>query len=97
MMKITTHNDNEGTTLELEGSLSGEWVKEVLDCWDRATLMGKQKHIRIDLTGTTFIDGAGKRLLAMIYRAGAEFIAVDPMTKAIVEEISRCELTEQTF
>jgi hypothetical protein len=41
----------------------------------------------VDLTGVTFIDAAGKDRLAAMHRQGAEFIADDLMTKAIVAEI----------
>ena len=45
--------------------------------------------VRVDLTGVTFIDGAGKACLATMHRQGAEFIALDCMTKDVVREI--CE------
>jgi translation initiation factor IF-2 len=44
---------------------------------------------RVDLTGVTFIDTAGEACLAAMYRGGAEFVAADCLTKAIVAEITR--------
>jgi hypothetical protein len=48
--------------------------------------------LRVDLTGVTFIDDAGQACLATLYRQGAEFIAVDPLTKSIVAKISQGSL-----
>jgi hypothetical protein len=45
--------------------------------------------IRVDLTGVTYIDAAGKVGLAELYEQGAEFIAADALTKAIVAELTQ--------
>ena len=45
--------------------------------------------VRIDLTGVTFIDAAGRACLAAMHRQGAEFIAPDCLTKATVAEITQ--------
>lgn len=94
MMKITTQHDDEATTLKLEGALAGEWVRELLHSWYQTTAAPEHeplRPIRIDLTGVTFVDQAGQKLLALIHRNGAELIAVGLLTKAIVEEITRGE------
>jgi hypothetical protein len=41
----------------------------------------------VDLTGMTAIDAMGRDCLAVMHRDGAEFIAADCLTKAIVAEI----------
>jgi hypothetical protein len=43
----------------------------------------------VDLTGVTSIDPAGKACLAAMHRQGAEFVAADCLTKAIVAEITQ--------
>jgi hypothetical protein len=45
--------------------------------------------VRVDLSGLTFVDDAGKACLAAMYHEGADFIADDCLTKSIVEEISQ--------
>jgi hypothetical protein len=88
MLRITVHYRPESLTFQLEGRLAGPWVGEVEACWQR-TLAGRRwSAVRFDLTGVTFIDGAGKAYLADMHRQGAEMIAVDCLTKAIVAEIS---------
>jgi anti-anti-sigma regulatory factor len=88
MLKITIHNGPEATTIQLEGKLAGPWVKELESCWRQAILPGNNGRLSIDLRGVTFIDAAGKNLLASFYRHGAEFVAVECMTKAVVDSIT---------
>ena len=50
---------------------------------------GRKPIVRVDLTGVTFIDAAGQACLAAMHRQGAEFIAPDCLTKAVVAEITQ--------
>ena len=45
--------------------------------------------LRVDLTGVTAIDAAGRACLVALHRQGAEFIAADCLTKAMVAEITQ--------
>jgi anti-anti-sigma regulatory factor len=75
-------------TFQLEGRLTEPWLPELEKCW-QSTMARKQKRgLRVDLTGVTFIDAAGKACLAAMHRQGAEFIAADCLTKSIVAEIT---------
>jgi hypothetical protein len=87
MLKITTQTDGTTTIFELEGKLAGPWVQEVENCWHRAVTDDWQ--VTILLKAVTFIDGAGRKLLAEMHRRGAELVAEGCMTKAIVGEIKR--------
>ena len=59
------------------------------ECW-QSTVAGQRKPVlRVDLTGVTFIDAAGRACLAAMHRQGAEFIAPDCLTKAAVAEITQ--------
>lgn len=87
MLRITVHDDPRSLTFQLEGKVAGPWLQELEECW-RSTLAGRCKPIlRVDLTGVTFIDGAGRACLAALHRQGAEFIAPDCLTRAVVDEI----------
>ncbi len=88
MLKITSHRDGAALTLQLEGKLAGPWVAELEACW-RATGSGSDGPIRVDLSAVTFVDSAGRDLLALLHEHGAEFIAEDCMMCAIVSEIHR--------
>src|SRR5262245_20830917 len=87
MLKITTYNDPKATIFHLEGRLAGPWVGELESCWRQALIAAGRPTIRIDLSGVTFIDGAGKNLLALLHQSGADLVAVDCMTKAVVDSI----------
>ena len=87
MLRITTDQNPRALTLRLEGRLEGPWVEVLTQCW-RNTLAGPPARRRcVDLDGLTFVDGEGKARLAQMCGQGAEFIAHDLMTKAIVAEI----------
>ena len=89
MLRITVHDKPRALTFQLEGRLAGPWVRELEECW-QSTLAGQRKPIlRVDLTGVTFIDAAGQACLAALHRQGAEFVAADCLTKAIVAEITQ--------
>ncbi len=87
MLRITTHENSEVFTLRLEGRLEGPWVEVLTQCWLSGVDGSEKGRLRVDLNGVTFVDGEGKARLAQMYAQGAEFIADDLMTKAIVAEI----------
>ncbi len=89
MLRITVEVSRRVVTFRLEGSLTGPWLQELEDCWQRSTVCPRGPIRLVDLTGVTFVDAAGKGCLAAMHRQGAEFIAADCMTKAIVAEIAR--------
>src|SRR5438270_12280120 len=92
MLRITIHDNLESLTFQLEGSLAGAWVREVEECRQR-TLAGRRGiAVCFDLMGVIFIDAAGKAYLAAMHRLGAEFVAADCLTKAIVAEIANAPI-----
>jgi anti-anti-sigma regulatory factor len=94
MLRITVHDTPAALTFQVEGRLAGPWVGEVEECRQR-TLAGRRSPVvRFDLTGVTSIDAAGKAYLAALHRLGAEFVAADCLTKAIVAEIARTPLPD---
>ncbi|HZY88268.1 MAG TPA: hypothetical protein VFE78_25755 [Gemmataceae bacterium] len=94
MLRITVHDNLESLAFQLEGRLAGPWVGEVEACRQR-TLAGRRRPaVRFDLAGVTFIDAAGKAYLAAMHRLGAEFVAADCLTKALVAEITKVPLPD---
>lgn len=86
MLKITTRTQKNLAIFELEGKLAGPWVQALRDCWLHA---GGKQPSRVLLNEVTFIDAAGKELLAEMHRNGAELVGEGCMTKAIIAEIER--------
>ncbi len=97
MLRITIHNNPRNLTFQLEGRLARPWLRELETCW-QGSLTGRCKPIlRVDLTGVTFIDAAGKACLAAMHGQGAEFIAPDCLTKAVVAEIAEAPLPDCAY
>jgi hypothetical protein len=91
MLRITAHEKPELLTFQLEGKLAGPWVQEFERCW-RSTVIGRDRSspaVRVDLEGVTSIDGHGRELLRAMYAQGAELLAVDCLTIALVGEIKK--------
>ena len=89
MLRITVHDNPQALTFQLEGRLAGPWLRELEECWQSTLARQRKPILRVDLTGVTFIDDAGKACLAAMHRQGAEFVAADCLTKAIVAEITQ--------
>jgi len=89
MLKITTQTSANETIFALEGKLAGPWVEELENCWQQVAI-GDQR-IQVMLNAVTFIDGAGRKLLADMHRQGVVLAAEGFLMKAIIEEIMRGE------
>jgi anti-anti-sigma regulatory factor len=92
MLRITTHQSPEVLTFQLEGKLAGPWVRELEGCWQKTLAGGRRPVVRVDLTGVTFVDAAGREFLAALHARGAEFVAAGCLMKAVVAEITRAAL-----
>jgi anti-anti-sigma regulatory factor len=89
MLRITVHDNPRALTFQLEGSLTGPWLRVLEECWQGTLARRREPLLRIDLTGVTFVDAAGKACLEAMHRQGAEFVAADCLTKAVVAEITQ--------
>ena len=88
MLRITIHDSQETLRFQLEGKLSGPWVRELEQCWRTTTSPGIDKRLIVDLTDTDFVDDGGKRLLATMHKNGVQFVTVTPLMSGVVSEIS---------
>ena len=88
MFRITTQTADDELVMKLEGSLAGPWVRELDTCWrDVMTAIGRRR-VRIDLTAVCQVDAAGRELMAVMYRAGAQFVTKGCVMPEVVREIS---------
>jgi hypothetical protein len=51
----------------------------------------------VDLTQVTSIDAAGRACLAAMHRGGADFVAADCLTKAVVAEITHTPVPDSGY
>lgn len=89
MLRITTDDKPRVVTFRLEGRLEGPLAVELEKCWRGMVADAGRPTLRVDLSGVTFADAAGKAQLAAMHRQGAVLIAADPLTKEIVDEITQ--------
>jgi ABC-type transporter Mla MlaB component len=89
MLRITIDDAPRALMFRLEGGLVGPWVRELEACWRGARASQREPILRVDLTGVTSIDAAGRARLAAMHRQGAELVAADCLMKAVVAEITQ--------
>jgi len=87
MLRVTTSDVAETVILKLEGKLSGLWVEEFERCWDMAMKAYSKKKLVVDLSGVTFADPLGKKLLSSILNRGTRLIGTGLVPKSLIEEI----------
>ena len=97
MLRITVHDKPRTLTFRLEGRLTGPWLRELERCWQSTLARRATPLVRVDLTGVTSIDAAGQAVLAAMHRQGAEFVAADCLTRAIVAEITQAPLPDRAI
>jgi len=88
MLKVTINKEDSVETWELEGKLSGEWVKELERCWKERTAP-PSVSLQVHLKAVTYVDAAGKQLLREMHGRGVEVQGCGCMIRAVVEEIMR--------
>lgn len=86
MLRITSKKEDSVEVWELEGKLSGEFVGE-LERWWKGNNPQPGVAVQVHLKAVTYIDAAGKALLAEMHRNGVEIKGCGCMTRAVIEEI----------
>jgi len=95
MLRITTQNQAPVTCFVLEGKLVGPWVQELERCWEDALAADPSRAMLVNLAAVTFIDCAGRALLARMRRQGARLLSTGVLINAIVAEIEAEEEQKQ--
>src|SRR5437899_5130229 len=75
VLKITIEQEATTTMFKVEGKLAGPWVAELEQCWRAAMNTTGGRSVKVHLRAVSFIDAAGKSLLAEMHRHGAELVA----------------------
>ena len=89
MIRITEIGKGSEFYLLVEGTLSDGWVEALETSWVEAKSQLNGRPVCIDLSGVTYIDDKGRKLLARIIRNGAELRMAGIMTRTVVEEIAK--------
>ena len=87
MLRIYIHDEMPVTSFVLEGKLVGPWVRELEKGWESACAANPSRMMLVDLANISFIDSAGKALLARMRRKGVKLLSNGVLINAIVADI----------
>jgi anti-anti-sigma regulatory factor len=87
MLRITIAETLSEQRWTLEGQLIDPWVLELKSCWTKAETGRRDRKGVVDLTGVTYIDKSGEKVLDELCKEGAEFIATGIYIRHVVQEI----------
>jgi anti-anti-sigma regulatory factor len=89
VLRITIADEIEEQRWTLQGRLSGPWVAQLKSNWEKSHGQnGTHKRV-VDVSGVTFVDLDGERVLATMIKDGAQFIATGVYTKHILETLEK--------
>ena len=88
MLRITIEQKPGKVSLTVEGKLTGPWVSALEQSWKDLRNNSSGERLSINLCGVSFIDAAGKALLAEIHHQGGKLVAEGCLNQAIVREIA---------
>jgi hypothetical protein len=88
MLKISLSETPTEERWVLHGQLTDPWVHEFKACWKKNHRRDVVRGCIVDLNEVTLIGKCGERLLRMLARDGAEFIAGGVYTNHVLDEIT---------
>jgi ABC-type transporter Mla MlaB component len=88
MLRITVEEQDNATSLRLEGKLTGDWVGELERCWISNRNHSTESQFSVDLGSVSFVDENGKALLRRMVSQGAKLRARGPLMTSLAKEIA---------
>ena len=89
MLRTTNLEESTEQRWRLQGRLSGPWVAFLKSHWQESHCRSGKRKCVVDVSGVTFVDLEGERVLAAMMNDGAEFIATGVYTKHMLEMLER--------
>jgi len=89
MLRITIVETLTEQKWTVEGQLVHPWILELKSNWARTETSRRERKCVVDLTGVTFIDKNGEKVLAELSKEGAELIATGCYTQHVVHTLKR--------
>jgi len=74
VLRVTTRQSDDGSCLILEGRIKGPWVVELEKAWQAALKLNSKGAVVVDLSGVSFADWRGRRLLLEMRNQGAKLV-----------------------
>ena len=88
MLKITVRDGND-IRIIVEGKLASDWVDELRKCCRNVLSRSHPRNVLVDLADVSFVDAAGKNLLAGLAQQGIRLTSDDAAMDALVSDIVR--------
>jgi anti-anti-sigma regulatory factor len=92
MLRITIAETMTEQKWTVEGQLVHPWISELKSTWKKTEVDRRERKCVVDLTGVTFIDKSGEKVLAQLSKQGAELIATGCYTRHVVQNIERNQI-----
>ena len=83
MLRITPHISPLAVLLQVEGTLSGPWVKEL-----QSQMEASPRSVVLDLAGVSFIDAEGTALIQQAVSKGATIRTASPFVSLMLQKTS---------
>src|SRR5438067_11480 len=87
MLRYYLHDGSYGFRLKLSGDLTGADIGELEQCWRTALSTIGGRNFLVDLSDVAVVDDAGRALLDLWHRNGAQFIAKSVLSRSLVASI----------
>jgi ABC-type transporter Mla MlaB component len=87
MLRITVAETAVEQRWTVEGRLVGPWVGELRTCWKKRHRAQNGRTCTVDLSGVTFIDRGGQRLLRSMSKEGTQFVATGIYIKHVLDQL----------
>jgi ABC-type transporter Mla MlaB component len=91
MLKVTMFSEQKVNRLVVEGRLVDPEASELARAWLQARVADPFKTMEVDLADVTYADEGGRDLLATMHRQGVRLVGSGAMTRALIDEASRCD------
>jgi hypothetical protein len=88
MLRITVTETASEQRWILQGRLTGSTIEELITSWRANRRCQPSKSCVVDLNQITSIDKDGEKVLVVMLRDGAKFVATGLYTKHLVESLS---------
>jgi hypothetical protein len=89
VLRITIDDEAMVQRWTLQGRLSGPWVAQLKSNWEKSHGANGHRKYVVDVSGVTFVDLDGERVLAAMIKDGAEFIATGVYTKHVLHMLEK--------
>ena len=89
MLRITIIDEPTEQRWNLQGRLSGPWVAQLKSNWEKSHGQNGSRKCVVDVSGVTFVDLDGERVLAAMMKDGAEFLASGVYTRHLLEMLEK--------